>query len=126
SHGDQQIECVVAEGRVQGKGLVAKIDGVDDRDEAARFVGAEIRVKRDRFSRESKNEYYWVDLEGMRVETEDGQSLGEVAHLFATGANDVMVVKGERRRLIPFVLDEVVKSVDRESGTIVVGWDPDF
>jgi 16S rRNA processing protein RimM len=46
--------------------------------------------------------------------------------LFATGANDVMVVKGERRRLIPFVLDEVVKRVDRESGTIQVDWDPDF
>ncbi len=126
SHGDEKIECVIADGRVHGKGLVAKIDGVDDRDVAARYVGAEIRVERDRFDRESKNEYYWVDLEGMRVETEDGQLLGEVAQLFATGANDVMVVKGERRRLIPFVLDEVVKRVDRESGTIQVDWDPDF
>jgi len=126
SHGDEQIECAVAEGRVHGKGLIAKIDGVDDRDAAVRYVGAEIRVDRDRFGRESKDEFYWVDLEGMRVETEDGQSLGEVAYLFATGANDVMVVKGQRRRLIPFVLDEVVKGVDRESRTIVVDWDPGF
>ncbi|MFW2405506.1 MAG: ribosome maturation factor RimM [Gammaproteobacteria bacterium] len=126
SHGDEQMECAVADGRVHGKGLVAKIDGVDDRDIAARYVGAEIRVDRDRFDRESELEFYWVDLEGMQVETEDGQSLGEVGHLFATGANDVMVVEGERRRLIPFVLDEVVKRVDRESRTIRVDWDPDF
>lgn len=126
SHGDEEIELAVADGRAHGKGLIAKLDGIDDRDVAARYVGAEIRVDRERFGRASKNEFYWVDLEGMQVETEDGQSLGEVAHLFATGANDVMVVEGRRRRLIPFVLDEVVKGVDRDSRTIVVDWDPEF
>ena len=124
--GDETIECDVAEGRAHGKGLIAKLDGVDDRDIAARYVGAEIRVDRGRFGRESADEYYWVDLEGMRVDTVDGQSLGTVASLFATGANDVLVVEGERRRLIPFVVDDVVKRVDRDARTIVVDWDPDF
>ena len=72
------------------------------------------------------DEYYWVDLEGMRVETLDGQALGTVSNLFATGANDVLVVEGERRRLIPFVLDDVVTRVDRDKRTISVDWDPEF
>ena len=126
SHGGEELELVVADGRAQGRGLIAKIDGIDDRDVAAQFVGADIRVDRDRFGHESHDEYYWVDLEGMQVETGDGRALGTVEHLFATGANDVMVVTGDRRRLIPFVLDEVVSKVDRESRKIVVDWDPDF
>lgn len=119
-------ECTVAEGRVHGKGLIARIDGVVDRDAAALYVGAEIRVNRDRFGRVSADEHYWVDLEGLQVETVDGKPLGEVAHLFATGANDVLVVEGERRRLVPFVKGEIVKRVDKDGRKIVVDWDPDF
>jgi 16S rRNA processing protein RimM len=123
---NETIECAVEQGRVHGKGLVAKLDGVDDRDAAARYVGAEIAVARGRFGGEAEGEYYWADLEGMRVETTAGQELGKVASLFATGANDVMVVEGDRRRLVPFVLDDVVKSVDRDAGLIAVDWDPEF
>jgi len=50
-----------------------------------------------------------------------------VSHLFATGANDVLVVRdGERERMIPFVLEQFVKEVDLDSGRIVVDWDPEF
>lgn len=124
--GEDTDEHAVAEGKVHGKGLIAKIDGVDDRDAAARIVGADIRVDRDRFGHESEDEYYWVDLEGLQVETVDGQSLGVVANLFATGANDVLVVDGDRRRLIPFLVGGVVERVDLDARTIVVNWDPDF
>jgi len=124
--GDETVECAVAEGKVHGKGLIARSEGVADRDDAARYVGADIRVDRGQFGRESQGEYYWVDLAGMRVETVDGRSLGKVASLFATGANDVMVVEGERRRLVPFLIDDVVVRVDRETRTIVVDWDPEF
>ncbi len=62
----------------------------------------------------------------MEVATVAGQSLGVVANLLATGANDVMVVEGDRRRLIPFVIEDVVTSVDRSRRKIIVDWDPDF
>lgn len=124
--GEEVAERAITGGRVHGKGLVAKLDGVDDRDTAARYVGADIRVDRDRFGREAAGEYYWVDLEGMQVETLDGRSLGTVANLFATGANDVLVVEGERRRLIPFLVGDVVARVDRDARKIVVDWDPEF
>jgi 16S rRNA processing protein RimM len=126
TQGDEKIVFAVDQGRVHGKGLVAKFDGVDDRDAATRYVDAEIFVDRDQFGREAEGEYYWADLEGMRVETIAGQLLGTVTSLLATGANDVMVVEGERRRLVPFVLSDVVKRVDRDAGLIVVDWDPEF
>ena len=72
------------------------------------------------------DEFYWCDLEGLAVETQDGMDLGRVDHLFATGANDVICVKGERERLIPFVWGDVIKDVDFAEGRILVDWDPDF
>lgn len=67
-----------------------------------------------------------MDLEGLQVETVEGVKLGTVSHLFSTGSNDVVVVRGDRERMIPFVLPEYVKSVDFEANLIVVDWDPDF
>ena len=61
-----------------------------------------------------------------RVVTTEGVVLGEVSHLLSTGANDVMVVRGERERLLPFVQPDYVKAVDFEAGTITVDWDPEF
>jgi len=72
------------------------------------------------------DEYYWVDLEGLDVKTVEGVALGQVSHLFSTGANDVVVVRGDRERMIPFVVPEFVKSVDFEANLVVVDWDPEF
>lgn len=113
-------------GRVQGKGLVAKLGGFDDRDAAATLYGSEIWIARWSLPKPKRGEYYWTDLEGLAVVSEDGTELGQVSHLFATGSNDVLVVKGERERLIPFVLDAVVKDVDLEARVIRVDWDPEF
>jgi 16S rRNA processing protein RimM len=52
--------------------------------------------------------------------------LGLVDHLLETGANDVLVVKGERERLIPYIPEQVVVEVDLEAGSLRVDWDPDF
>jgi len=114
-------------GRAQGKGIVATLPEVNDRDAAARLIGSEIWVRRSALPRSERGEYYWADLEGLEVVTVEGAMLGKVSHLIATGANDVLVVRGgERERLIPFVLDDYVKEVDFECGRITVDWDPDF
>jgi len=105
---------------------VARIEGCDDRDQAAALVDQEIAVTRERLPPTRSDEFYWVDLEGLAVETLDGVRLGLVSHLFATGSNDVLVVVGERERLLPFVWDEVIRSVDLEQRLIRVDWDPDF
>jgi len=89
-------------------------------------VGAEILVDRDQFGGVERDEYYWADLVGTRVVTTNDQELGVVESLLETGANDVLVVQGDRRRLIPFLIGSVIQMVDLDSGNIIVDWDPDF
>jgi 16S rRNA processing protein RimM len=113
-------------GREQGKGLIAQIAGIEDRDAAAGIIGADILVSRELFAQTGDDEYYWRDLVGLRVMTIDGVNLGVVDSLLETGANDVLVVMGERRRLIPVVLDDVIKRIDLAAATITVDWSPEF
>lgn len=111
---------------VHGRSIVAHLDGIDDRDVARRLIGAVISVPRDRFSSAGPEEYYWSDLIGLQVINADGAPLGTVAELLETGSNDVLVVQGDRRRLLPFVHGDVVREVDLGQGVIRVDWDPDF
>lgn len=113
-------------GRDSGRNVIARFPGIEDRDQAQALIGAEIWVPRSALPPPGPGEYYWVDLEGLAVSTVEGVELGTVSHLFATGANDVMVVRGERERMVPFVIGDHVKSVDFEAGRIVVDWDPEF
>ncbi|WP_114239217.1 ribosome maturation factor RimM [Dyella sp. C9] len=122
-----ETEITGVKGRPQGKGLIAQLPGIDDRDAAAALVGQDIHVARELLPPPGKDEYYWVDLEGLEVVTTEGVALGRVSHLFATGANDVVVVKdGTRERLIPFIQGSYVRSVDLSDGRMVVDWDPEF
>lgn len=122
-----ESEIPAASGRAQGKGLVGRLPQVDDRVAAAALVGSEIWVARSQLPQAGRGEYYWIDLEGLSVVTATGVGLGTVSHLFATGANDVLVVKdADRERMIPFVLDRFVKEVDLDAGRITVDWDPEF
>ena len=121
------IEIKGAKGRQQGKGMVAQLPGVETREQAAALIGSDIHVDREQLPPPAKDEYYWVDLEGLEVVTTQGVELGRVSHLFATGANDVVVVRdGERERLIPFIQGSYVRSVDLSAGRMVVDWDPEF
>lgn len=122
-----ETEISGCRGHAQGKGIVATLPSVGSRDEAAALIGAEVWVRRDALPGIGEGEYYWADLEGLEVVTVEGAKLGRVSHLFATGANDVLVVRdGERERLIPFVHETYVKHVDLDAGRIKVDWDPDF
>mgnify|MGYP005751791881 CR=1 FL=1 len=112
--------------RPHGKGLLLTLEQVTDRDAAEAWVGAEVWVPRSALPAPAKDEFYWVDLEGLEVITLDGVALGRVSHLFSTGANDVVVVRGERERLVPFVRPQVIRDIDLAAGRMTVDWDPDF
>jgi 16S rRNA processing protein RimM len=122
--GWQAVKLV--DGREHGKGLVVQLAGYDDRDAAAVLSGTEIGVYRSQLPAPDTDEYYWSDLVGLQVLTTQDKLLGVVDHLIETGANDVLVVDGDRERLIPFVLDKVVMSVDLDKAEIQVDWDKDF
>ncbi len=124
-NGQWQVIKVV-EGKPHGKGLVAHLESYDDRELAKQLNGAEIAIDKAQLQSPEEGEYYWADMMGLKVITLDGCELGQVDHLFETGANDVVVVKGERERLIPFVQGQYIIEIDFEAGVMRVDWDPEF
>lgn len=125
---DNQTKIVeVMAGRQQGKSIVASLDGVIDRDVAASYSGWEILINKNQLPKARAGEYYWVDLVGLRVETDLGINLGTVDYLIETGANDVLVVKDKQQeRLIPFLQEQTIKKIDLDNKIMIVDWDPDF
>ena len=119
-------EVEVETGKRQGKTVMAKIRDIDDCDQAQLLIGAEIAIHNDQLSEPEAGEYYWRDLEGLRVVNTEGIDLGMVSHMMETGANDVMVVTSDRQRLIPFTQGHAVIKVDLAAGIVTVDWDPDF
>lgn len=121
----QWREVRVADSELHSKSLVVHLDGCDDRDAAAALRGNEIAVPRAALPEPAANEYYWSDLIGLSVLNAEQQVLGKVSELLETGANDVLVVQGEREILIPFV-PHVIQEVDLAAGVIRVDWGLDW
>ena len=118
-------EHALEEARVHGTAVVAKLAGCDDRDAAARYRGRDVAVPRAALPEPARNEFYWADLIGLQVVNAEGEKLGRVDEVFETGANDVLVVKGDRERLIPFT-EQAIKQVDTAGGVIRVDWGSDY
>jgi len=119
------------EGKEQGKNVIARLDQINYRDEAEALVGTEIAIHKDQLEVLAENEYFWRDLIGLSVETVEGDKLGKIDWLFDTGSNDVIVIKDSdgiepKEHLLPYVFDDVIKSVSLENSLMVVDWDPDF
>lgn len=122
------VECEtvrVLQARKQGKHLLVLLENVDGREQAEALIGQSIAVYRDELP-ELDDAFYWMDLIGLDVQLENGCELGVIDRMLATGANDVMVLRGDKERLIPFVTGQYVKKVDLEAGVVVVDWDPEF
>ncbi len=125
-HAGAESELSGASGRETAKGVVARFPGIEDRDAAEALRGAEVWVSRSRLPAPKPGEHYWVDLEGLAVVNREGVVLGTISHLFETAANDVIVVAGERERLIPYLPGQFVFDIDFEARKMVVDWDADF
>jgi 16S rRNA processing protein RimM len=123
---DETREVEVVTGNRQGKTIVAQLAGVNDRDAAAKQCGWHISIAYEQLPAIQENEYYWADLVGLKVITTAGVELGRVDYLLETAANDVLVVAGERERLIPFLQGSTIINVDLDVGVVTVDWDPEF
>jgi 16S rRNA processing protein RimM len=121
-----EIQTVEVEGRLQGRLVLAKIAGIETREQAAELIGNKIYIWPEQLPELDQDEYYWSDLIGMQVESTRAEAFGQVEDMLETGANDVMVIKGDRERLIPFVMDEIVTRVDLANRLIVVDWQADY
>lgn len=121
----QRHPVEVEDARMTGKGVQAKLAGIDTPEAARVHVGVEIAVRRSELPPTAPGEYYWSDLEGLEALTPGGESLGRVDHFRTTPAGDVAVIRGAREHWIPFVKDRIVK-VDLDAGSIVFDWGVDW
>ncbi len=124
--GDEWQAVNVLDGRRHGKGLIALLEGWQDRDAGRSLLGVQIAVERSQLPALPPEEHYWADLIGLRVVNAAEVELGRVDSLMETGSNDVLVVRNHRERLIPYVPGDVVLEVDLTAGVIRVDWDADF
>jgi 16S rRNA processing protein RimM len=121
--GEQSSALKVVEGRLQGSGLVARLEGIEDRDKAALLQGSIISVARSVLPKLRKREFYQADLIGLSVANREGVALGEVSHFVETPGGDVMVVRGEagKEHWVPATKEHLSK-VDLAAGEVVVDW----
>lgn len=106
--------------RWQGSNLIAKLEGVEDRDASELINGSKIWLQREDVPELAQGRYYWFEYEGLSVMTDDGIELGIVENVFATGANDVLVVVGPGGEYLIPVIDDVQMKMDKEAGKIIV------
>ncbi len=121
-----ELKQINVEGRVQGKYVIARLEGIEDRSQADELIGRQLFIRQEQLPSLDEGEYYWSDLTGLKVVSLQGDDLGQIESMLETGASDVMVVKGDRERLIPFVMDDIVKQVDLENQRMVVDWSAEY
>jgi 16S rRNA processing protein RimM len=103
-----------------GKKVLLTLKDFSSINQVLALVGRELYVRRGQLPELSEGEYYWCDLIGLRVETDQGEVLGTLTEIIATGSNDVYVVKsGEREYLIP-ALEEIVREIDLDGRVMKV------
>lgn len=122
--GWQEVKLI--KGQKQGKAVIAQLEGVDDRDQAFALIGTEIGIRHDQLPTLQSGNYYWSELHDLTVTNQQDIELGVVDWVFSTGSNDVLVVKGEKQHMIPWIEASVIISVDIEQKNIIVDWDADF
>jgi 16S rRNA processing protein RimM len=109
-----------------GKTIVAELPDINNREQAQALIGQTVSVSETQLSALSDDDFYWHQLIGLTVIDQDDQVLGCVESLFETGANDVMVVKGQgsdkNQMLIPYLYGQTIDRVDLSASELRVNW----
>lgn len=113
----------VTDVREYGKGIIVKFKGYDNPEKAKVLTGKKIAILRSKLPALDKDEYYWSDLEGLTVINQNGENLGQIIYIIETGSNDVLVVKGETEHAIPYLPNDVIKSIDLVNKIMHVDWE---
>jgi 16S rRNA processing protein RimM len=128
------VQVAVAEVKSHRDGVVARFEGMDDRNLAEALKGARIYLPRSAFPATPEGEYYWVDLIGLEVINREGELMGVVRDLMPTGPHSVLVLEYTEtvdgkvqpaERMIPFVA-AYVDGVDQQARRITVDWQKDY
>jgi len=100
--------------------LILRLKGIERVEDAQILVGKEILIPKEALPDLPENEYYWIEMLGMVVETEGGKRIGRVKEILPTGASDVYVVEGKRGEILLPATEEVIQSIDRKRGVMKV------
>jgi 16S rRNA processing protein RimM len=122
--GTEVRRMTVLESKRAGQGIAVRLEGIETREAAQMLSGAEVRIDRSELPEAGPGEYYWHDLVGLEASNRDGQSLGRVAEILELPAHPVIVLRGERERLVPLVPERLV-AVDLAGGKLTLDWHPD-
>src|SRR5512135_1586499 len=118
--GPDHHEYTVQSFRAYQNNWLLKLDGVDTRNDAELLQGRSVSIKRQDRPAPADAEYFTNQIIGLAVETIDGVVLGQITEILKTGANDVYVVKNERREILLPAQDEVIREIDVEHGKMIV------
>lgn len=117
-------KCIqIQASHAHGKGVIVKLKGFETPEQVKLLAGKKIAVLRSQLPPLTNKEYYWNDLQGLTVIDQHGHSLGKVIYLIETGANDVLVVKGDKEHAIPYLPGKVVIRVDLVKQELHVNWE---
>jgi 16S rRNA processing protein RimM len=129
-----EVSVRVAEIKAHSDGIVARVEGIDDRNGAEALRGVRIMLSRRAFPVAGDGEYYWVDLIGLDVVNREGVHLGVVRDLMPTGPNSVLVmeytdtldgIETTAERMVPFVA-AYIDDVDLKGRRITADWQTDY
>ena len=113
------------ESKQNGKLIVAKLNGIDDKETAFMLIGQKIEIEKEQLHSLNQGEYYWHDLIGIEVTNKQGVKFGTIKSLLETGAHDVVIIQGERERIIPYIMDKTILEINIEKNSMLVDWHED-
>lgn len=119
----EELQAFAVRDAATGKSLRAALEGITDRDLARALVDSDIYIQREQLADLPPGQYYWVDLIGLQAINSGNEVLGTLVDIYETGANDVLVIEGKERYLIPLVWGRYLLDVDLEQGIIRVEWE---
>lgn len=123
--GQWQVLEIVS-GRAQSKTIVAKIKGIDNREQAGIMMGTDVYIEKTQLPKLAKNEHYWEDLIGLEVISQSGFVFGKVKNLVDTGSNSVLITQGgKKEHWVPYI-DPFLIEVDMNKRQIIVDWNENF
>jgi 16S rRNA processing protein RimM len=100
--------------------FILQLVGIDDRNAAERLRGCSVWMPSEKMRKLPEGEYYWRDIIGLQVLTEEDEILGRIESVFPTGGNDVYVCRGEDREILLPAIGDVVRKIDTDRGVMVV------
>lgn len=118
--GEDHTPIAIERARLDRHGAILKLGGVASRDDAERLRGRMLYVAEADAVKLPGDSYFWHQIIGLRVRSDAGEDLGQVAEIIPTGSNDVYVVRADGREILLPAIKDVVREIDLAGGIMTV------